>query len=212
MTQLRTAPGKFWILLPVLGCVLFIILYVIAALLYPGGHEANKNSTGYSWTKNYWCNLLNDTAINGQVNIAKPVAMIAMLILCISLSVFWLAFPALVQLRKYHRFIIQIAGIVSMLTAFLLLTDTDHDLAVNISSSLGFIAMIGTLVALYQLKWTMFFAFGIFNALLIGLNNYIYHISGDLTWLPIIQKFGFLFFLVWICCIGMKLYRREKIN
>jgi hypothetical protein len=88
LTQRTTKPGKFLILLPIIGCVLFIILYVVAGLLYPGGSGTDKTSVGYNWTKNYWCNLLNNTAINGQINIAKPVAMTAMVILCISLSFF----------------------------------------------------------------------------------------------------------------------------
>ena len=97
-----------------------------------------------------------------------------------------------------------------MATAFLLMTKIDHDLAINISSSLGLIALLGTLLALYQLKWKSLFVFGLFNILLIGLNNYFYHISGNLTYLPIVQKISFLSFLVWICCIEVKLYQRVK--
>jgi hypothetical protein len=199
---------SIWILIPVIGSIIFIALYIAAAILYPGGSQADNTTIGYSWTDNYWCNLLNDNAMNGQTNTAKPVAVAAMLILCISLSSFWILFPASVQLKKYHRLMIQIAGTVSMITAFLLLTNIDHDLAINVSSSSGLIAVLGTLTALYQLKWKTFFVFGLLNLLLIGLNNYIYHISGDLTYLPIVQKISFLSFLIWICCIEMKLYRR----
>ena len=212
MNQPTTRPGNFWILLPVIGCVLFIILYIVAALLYPGGSETDKTSVGYNWTENYWCNLLNRSAINGQINTAKPVAMTAMIILCISLSFFWIRFPILVHLKKYHRLIIQIGGTASMIAAFLLLTNIDHDLAVNFSSLLGFVAMLGVLVALYLLKWNKLFAFGLFNLLLIALNNYLYYIISDLTYLPIVQKLTFLSFLFWICCIAMKMYLRIKIK
>ena len=206
MNQRTTRPRNFWILLPVIGCVLFIILYIVAAFLYPGGSRTDKTSVGYNWTENYWCNLLNNTAINGQINTAKPIAMTAMIILCISLSFFWILFPILVQLKKYHRIVIQIGGIASMMAAFLLLTNIDHDLVVNFSSSLGFIAMLGVLAALYQLKWSKLFAFGLFNLLLIALNNYLYYIISDLTYLPIVQKLTFLSFLFWICFIEMKMF------
>ena len=209
MTTQTNRAKSIWILIPIFGSLLFIVLYITAAFLYPGGSLSDKTTVGYNWTKNYWCNLLNDKAINGQVNTAKPVAVVAMLILCTSVSVFWIIFPASVQLKKYHRLIIQIAGILSMVTAFLLLTNIDHDLSINISSSFGFIAMLGTLSALYQLKWIRLFVFGLFNLLLIGLNNYIYHMSGDLTYLAIVQKFTFLSFLLWICCIEMRLYKNK---
>jgi hypothetical protein len=194
-------------LVPVFGSILFIILYIIAALLYPGGSGTDKTAIGYSWTNNYWCNLLNDDAINGEPNTAKPVAIAGMFILGLALSVFWILFPSVTQLKKYHRLLIQISGTVGMITSFLLLTKIDHDIAINTSSAFGLIAMLGTMIALYQLKWKGLFAFGIFDLLLIALNNYLYH-TEQMTYLPLVQKFSFLSFLVWFCLIDLKLYRR----
>jgi len=198
---------SIWILIPLIGSFLFIILYIIAALLYPGGSGANKTAIGYSWTNNYWCNLLSEKAINGQINTARPVAVTAMFILGLSLSSFWIQFPTLIQLKRYYKLLIQLAGTVSMLTSFLLLTSIDHDLVVNTSSAFGLIAMIGTLIALYQLKWKWLFAIGFFDLLLIALNNYLYH-SNEMIYLPVVQKISFLSFLGWICFINIKLAAR----
>jgi len=198
---------SIWILAPFIGSFLFVIFYVNAALLYPGGSASDKSAIGYSWTDNYWCNLLSEKAINGQINTARPVAVTAMFILCLSLSSFWILFPALTQLKKYHRLLIQVAGTVCMLTSFLLLTRIDHDLAVNTSSAFGLIAVIGALIALYQLKWNGLFIFGLLNLMLVALNNYLYH-SNEMMYLPVVQKFSFLSFLVWFCLIDLKLYRK----
>ena len=200
---------RIWILTPIIGSFLFVILYVIAPLLYPGGSGTDKTSIGYSWTDNYWCNLLNENAINGQTNEARPVAIAAMLILGVTLSAFWILFPTVTQLKKFHRLLIQIAGIVSMVASFLLLTRIDHDIAINTSSAFGLIAMLGTMIALYQMKWKGLFALGLFDLLLIALNNYLYH-SEQIMYLPLVQKFSFLSFLVWFCLIDLKLYRRWK--
>jgi len=197
---------SIWILTPFIGSLLFIILYIIAALLYPGGSGTDKTAIGYSWTNNYWCNLLSEKAINGQTNTARLVAVTAMFILCLSLSTFWILFPALTHLKKYHRLLIQVAGTASMLTSFLLLTGIDHDLAINFSSAFGLIAMIGTLIALYQLKWKWLFAMGLFDLLLVALNNYLYH-SNEMMYLPIVQKFSFLSFLSWFSFISINLYQ-----
>jgi len=205
LTQSSASSKRIWILTPLIGNFLFIILYVIAAVFYPGGSNTDKTSTGYNLTENYWCNLLNEKAINGELNTAKPVAVIAMIILCISLSSFWILFPVVTQLKKSTGLLIQVAGIISMLTAFLLLTNVDHDIAVNTSSSFGFIAMAATIMALRQLKWNKLFLFGLFNILLILLNNYLYH-GGHMTYLPIVQKFSFLSFLIWFSLIDLKLY------
>jgi len=198
-------------LVSIFGCVLFIILYIIAALLYPGGSETDKTAIGYSWTNNYWCNLLHDDAINGEPNTAKPIAIAGMFILVLALSGFWILFPRYINTNKAYRLIIQICGVIGMISSFFLIADRNHDLVVNIASGFGFIAVIGVLVCLYQTKWFWLFGYGLFNIFLIFLNNYLYH-SGKMFYLPIVQKFSFLSFLVWICCIEMKLYRRNVIN
>ena len=218
MTAQSNRSKNSWILTPFIGSFLFVILYVIAAFLYPGGSGADKTAIGYNWTNNYWCNLLSEKAINGQANTARPVAVIAMFILCLSLSTFWILFPVVTQLKKYHKLLIQVAGTLCMLTSFLLLTGIDHDLAVNTSSAFGLIAMTGTLIALYQLKcpserpsragkWL--FVIGLFDLLLVALNNYLYH-SNEMTYLPIVQKFSFLSFLVWFSVISIALYQRSR--
>jgi hypothetical protein len=199
---------KSWILTPFIGSFLFVILYVLAAQRYPGGSGADKTSVGYNWTNNYWCNLLSEKAVNGQTNPARPVAITAMLVLCLALSTFWIMFPVTTQLKKYHKFLIQVAGMICMLTSFLLVTPIDHDIAVNTSSAFGLIAMIGTLIALYQLKWKWLFAIGLFDLMLVILNNYLYH-SNEMMYLPIVQKFSFLSFLAWISLISINLYYKS---
>ena len=200
-----TSSKRIWIILPIIGIFLFVIFYIIAAILYPGGSGENETAVGYNWTENYWCSLLSEKAINGQINTARPVAIIAMIILCISLSSFWLIFPALAQLKKNHSLLIQVGGLASMLTSFLLLTGIDHDVAINTSTSFGCVALIGTMIGLHQLKWNGFFAFGFFNILLIALNNYLYH-TEQFTYLPLVQKFSFLSFLTWFLLISLRLY------
>ena len=211
MTTQTNRSKNIWVLVSIFGCVLFIILYIIAALLYPGGSETDKTAIGYSWTNNYWCNLLHDDAINGEPNTAKPIAIAGMFILVLALSGFWILFPRYINTNKAYRLIIQICGVIGMISSFFLIADRNHDLVVNIASGFGFIAVIGVLVCLYQTKWFWLFGYGLFNIFLIFLNNYLYH-SGKMFYLPIVQKFSFLSFLVWICCIEMKLYRRNVIN
>ena len=209
MLTAQTGKSKaIWVLIPIFGSLLFIILYIIGAYLYPGGSETDNSSVGFSWTTNYWCNLLHENAINGQPNSAKPFAISGMLILGFALSTFWLVFPKHLITKKYFRLTIQVSGIAAMLSSLLLLTNVNHDLIVNIASSLGFIATLGTLVCLYQTKWYRLGIFGLLNILLVGLNNYLYNTEGMMIYLPVVQKISFLSFLVWICLIDLKLYRK----
>jgi hypothetical protein len=202
---------NFWVLTPLFGAFLFVFLYFVATLFYPGGSQADKKSIGFSRTDNYWCNLLNENAMNGEHNSAKPLALISMFILCLTLATFWYIFPQQIDFRKNNRLAIQISGIVSMAIGLLLFTDL-HDGIINITGLCAAIAIVGTFVGLHKLRWTGLFWLGIFNFLLIAANNILYYGNGLKLYLPVVQNITFLFFLLWICLIDINLYRKKTQN
>lgn len=197
-----------WVLIPTLGSLIFIVLYFVATLFYPGGSQIDHNSIGFSWVNNYWCNLLDEQAINGQKNAAQPVAISAMLVLCVTLIFFWLLFPSHINMSKLPTRVVQFSGILAMATSLLLPTSLDHDLITNSASIFGLIAVAGTFFGLCKAKWYGLFAFGCLNILLVALNNYVYYNNQFIVYLPIIQKISFVSFLVWICLINISIYRK----
>lgn len=196
--------------MPIFGTLIFVVLYVVATLLYPGGSQADKNSVGFSWANNYWCNLLNENAINGQGNPAKPVAMTGMFVLCLTLAFFWFLFPKHINLDQKLKLIIQISGTLAMTISFFLFTNINHDLVTNLASIFGLVATTVTFIGLYKTKWFGLLAFGLLNILLVGLNNYVYYTKGLIAYLPVIQKISFASFLIWVCCVDINLYREQK--
>lgn len=207
MTNLKAK--NIWLLTPVLGTLIFVLLYFFATLLYPGGSQVDKNSIGFSWVNNYWCNLLNETAINGQPNTSRSIALAGMFVLCLTLSFFWYYFPKQITMHKSLRQIIQVSGILAMIIAFLLFTKINHNLVTNAASTFGGLATIGTFIVLYKNKYHKLFQFGLFNILLVGLNNLCYYKYELITFLPVVQKISFVTFLVWICSISIQLYNRD---
>lgn len=210
MTNLKEK--NIWLLVPIFGTLIFVLLYFFAAYLYPGGSQVDKNSIGFSWTNNYWCNLLNDKAINGQVNPSKPIALFGMFVLCLTLALFWTIFPRQIIISKTLKRVIQVSGILAMIIAFLLFTQINHDLVTNAASSFGAIATMGTFIGLYKNKYHKLFQFGLFNILLVGLNNLCYYNKELIIFLPVVQKISFVSFLVWICSICIQLYNRDVKN
>jgi hypothetical protein len=198
---------KHLVLIPIFGSAVYVLLYIIATLYYPGGSQIDKNSIGFSWINNYWCNLLNDTAINGQPNPAKPIAIAGMLVLCITLAYFWWLFSNRMNLSKKWKYAVRISGTLSMFIAFFLFTDLDHDLVTNLASFFGMIATVGTFIGLYRSKWMILFLIGLLNILMVCLNNYVYYTKGLIIFLPLIQKLSFVAFLIWICWIDVQIFR-----
>ncbi|MEO5893040.1 MAG: hypothetical protein ABIQ31_22510 [Ferruginibacter sp.] len=202
----QSGKANIQVLVPLFGILLFAAIYLTAASLYPGGSQADTAAKGFSWLHNYWCNLLNEHAINGEPNTARPVAIAGMFILALSMSVFWFQFGRLTKLEKATQRLIRFSGIISMCTGFFLFTGYHHDAIINITGLLAAFAFAGTFAGLYKMRWRRLFWFGIFNLVLIALNNFIYYTGGLIAWLPIVQKITFFFFLTWICLIDIRLY------
>jgi hypothetical protein len=199
---------RILILTPVFGIVLFLILYVIATVFYPGGSQADMNATGFSWVNNYWCNLLNEVAMNGQLNSARPIALFAMGVLSCSLALFWIIFPSFTDFNIRSGLVMKVAGILTMVIGMFSFTQY-HDMVINLATFIGLIPMTFTFVGLYRAGWRKLYWGGLFILVLIVLNNILYYSEGLLHFLPVFQKFTFLYFLSWICLINTRIYDKE---
>ncbi len=199
---------NIWLLTPVFGTLVFVLLYIAATLLYPGGSQVDKNSTGFDWFNNYWCNLLNKYAINGQHNPARPVAITGLLVLCLALTTFWFLFSRHSHSGKVPGLIIRLFGTFAMIISLFLFTNMNHDLVTNLASGFGLIATVTVLIVLYKMKWYGLLIFGIFNLLLVSGNNYLYYHEELIVYLPVVQKVSFAAFLLWVCCITICLYKQ----
>lgn len=193
--------------MPVLGIILFIILYIIAAFYYPGGSDINKASSGFSWQHNYWCELMASTAQNGEKNTARPIALSAMAVLMITLIIFWNQVSDLFRYKKINDRVIRYSGSLSMLVVPFLLTGS-HDMVMNIAGLFGCVAIFTVLANLYSHRMMLLFWIGVLCLLLCGANNYVYYTTNYMRHLPVLQKITFVIFLAWFAALSVRLYRK----
>jgi hypothetical protein len=172
-------------------------LYVLATRYYPGGSQIDPHSVGFSWTDNYWCDLLDRRAVNGLRNHAQPLAIAAMGLLCISLVSFFWGIPGSLSAGQGWKYIIRLSGTAAMICGALMGT-FDHDLMTNIASLLGLVAVVGVLHLLWQAQWTVHVWAGLVILLLVGLNNLLYYTDSLRVYLPVVQKVTFLYVLTWV--------------
>ena len=198
------------LLLPVIGFCIFIVLYFIAAALYPGGSEVNRLAKGFSWKHNYWCDLLDTQAENGEPNTARTMAIIAMSLLSLSIALFWYFIPRLFSFNPLVKKIIQYTGILSMLILVFLQVDF-HDWVITISGLLGMIAITATLAGLYKNQSYHLFILGLLCVFLLILNNYIYYTKQWMYYLAIIQKVSFFLFLLWFSLLTIQLFQKNRL-
>ena len=194
------------LLLPIAGIVVFTVLYMIAAALYPGGSQQDPLAVGFSIKHNYWCNLVNEHSIDGNVNPGQPFALAGMIALALSLSTFWYVLPGLMSTGIIPAKLVKTAGILAMIPA-LLIGSPQHDTMMYFSALFGVLALSGTVIALYKAQWNKLFWVGILIVVTIVLNNILYHSADLIRYLPVVQKLSFGLFLSWICVISIKLYQ-----
>ncbi|WP_420322007.1 hypothetical protein [Flagellimonas sp.] len=135
-------------LLPLVGMGIFILLYAIAAINYPGGSWADPGQIGFSFWNNYLCDLLDTYTVSGVLNPARMYARLALLILCISLMLLWYRLPRLFNNKSRNLKIMQWAGVISF-GVTLLLGSESHDIITRIAGFIGVIALILLFINFY---------------------------------------------------------------
>lgn len=187
-----------------IGILLFLSLYYYASTLYPGGSQANLTSVGFDWMHNYWCNLLNEQAMNGQLNPARPIAITALFLLCLSLAAFFMQFANKLSTNRLWKMAIQRSGAIALFFTLLIFTQF-HDLMTTLASLFGSVTVIGIIWSIHKSKMSLFKWSGVLCILLMGLNNYIYYSEHWLAYLPFIQKITFVIVLAWVAGLNLKL-------
>ncbi len=196
---------------PTIGILIFVVIYIYSSTLYPGGSQADLNSVGFDWINNYWCNLMNEKGMNGQMNPASPFAISAMIILFISLMLFFIQFARKFATNRIWRITIQTFGTAAMIFAALIFTKY-HDLMTILSSVFGVVVVIGIILEIYKSKMIIFKLSGIVCIILLALNNYIYYSGQMIDYLPFIQKITFALVLIWVIGLNYQLTGKNVLH
>lgn len=202
-------PYHSYLLLPVLGMGLFVILYILSALNYPGGTWMDPTAPGFSFWHNYLCDLLDYKSLNGEINNGRHYARAALGVLCVSLIYLWVYLPHLFRRWGWNTRLMWFAGIMALLATMLLSSGT-HDVTVRIAGVLGTIALLSAFAEMSKQGYLGLARFG-FVCLFIFLGNYyIYETGNGLYSLPVIQKVTFSGFIGWFIWVDLTLYRSLK--
>jgi hypothetical protein len=203
----RPKGSLLWI--PGMGIVVFLVLYVIAALLYPGGSAVYPGHTGFDIRYNYLCDLLDEYALNGSLNTARSYARIGLFLLCSGLLLLWFYLPKLFDNKTANHFVMWICGILSLLIIFFM-ASKNHDLIVRLAGAFGVVAIITCSYALLRAQYFKSGWLGFTCLIVFLVNYYIYETGIHIRALPVIQKVTFLLCLTWLMGLNQLLY--SKIN
>lgn len=172
-----------------------LIFVVTAIYLYPGGSSLDHNQSGYSLLHNYWCDLLDATAYNGQKNHGRYFAMAAGILACLALYLVMAELGQFYGVNALQKRMAKVAAASSMVAASLLFSPW-HNIFVTL--------LIGSLLVYFWLMvvpvWSHTQVTGRFITLItfitLVMTAFIYYTKWCLTSLPWIQKISFLLLLI----------------
>jgi hypothetical protein len=175
-----------------------IIFLLIATFLYPGGSILDKNSIGFTWSKNFFSNLFLPKALNGTDNPSRIWAFIGMVFHSIGYGIFFMHTARKIP-HNHTELVLKSVGIANMVSTFLIATPL-HDLMVTISSTLTMLGLfyITVFILRTKLHWLKFFC--IASMLLFYLTLFLYG-AGDWGLLAVMQKVTFICFMFLVLAI-----------
>lgn len=204
-------PAPYILLIPFLGIVLFIGFYIVAAFTYPGGSAAYPGHVGFSFWDNYLCDLLDEYALNGEINGGRFYARLALTILSTSLLVLWFYLPKLFDKITLNIHIMWISGLVSLLIVFFLAAKT-HDEIIRFAGAFGVLAFILSSYELYKAGYYKICLLAIASLFIFLANYYIYETGIYIASLPSVQKVTFVICLSWFLSLNLRLFKKLKLT
>jgi hypothetical protein len=171
------------------GIIISIILLSIAMAIYPGGSMFDKNTTGFSFTKNFISNLFGSKALNGAHNPSRIWALLAMLILPFTYALFFSSMAKKIPNTKIAN-IVKYAGLANIFCTFLIVTAL-HDLMLNISITLFWSNIVFITAFIFKTRLWVFKILCIICVLIFYYSIFLWA-TNNWVLLPILQKINFI--------------------
>lgn len=217
--KILISTGCGWCILCFLIFSYFLVLTIKA---YPGGSFLDKQHVGYDFWANYWCDLFKTKAVNGQLNTARPTAMITFALFLAAVYPTWLFIVELVPKPVAITKIIAFCGPFSVVASMTIPATASlpriHGLALFIVGVTGITAFtLSTLLTLNRRINPVLNCMGVLSAITASMNLVAYgriHFGADETsLLPILQKISTFCFIGWaLNVISVTFSRRHQLS
>jgi hypothetical protein len=173
--------------LPLLGVIASLVPFTLAALRYPGG---------YDWTRQFVSTLFWPVTPMGAPNAARPLAVAAMFVFCLSVGVLFELVSRRATVRALGK-TLQTGGIGAAVYGFLAVTPL-HDLMVEIALGFFVVAMVAALRLAALEGRPALLAAGALCLSLLVVTAVMYY--GKVFWiaLPIAQKASMSSCIAWV--------------
>ena len=187
---------------------LYLLVFTIAALDYPGGSENVPNAVGYSFFHNFLCDAMNAVTHIGTPNPARSLAVKSHLILSATMIAFFFILPEIFNWKNRNTQLIRYVGMLTM-TVFIFMYTPLHDHIVTATGVLGTIALIPFFIEMrkYPDGWLKYLAYICFALSIIVF--FIFETKMGYYYLPFLQKITFAFDAAWVIWVSLIVSKKQ---
>lgn len=194
---------------PILGMALYLIVFTYTTTLYPGGSINEPMASSHSYFHNFLCDLMNPTAAHGVINPARPLAIVAHLILSFTMISFFYILPEIFEAENRNTKLMRGFGMFTM-TVFILMYTPYHDLIVTLTGVFGTIALVPFFIELYRyhgkrLKLLAYACYAMSIIVFISFQTKI-----GFYYLPFLQKITFVLDAIWVIWVSLIVLKKHK--
>ncbi len=180
-----------------IGIIIGTLLLILSTFYYPGGTSENVNAQGYDWANNYISNLLSPFAVNGEENMARPIAIFGASFLTSSFGIFFLNFSNRIKIKS-ASLVIKYLGIMATIFGFITVVPAMHDIMVALSSILTLLIFFYITVIVLKSKLTAMKIVSIVFLMTFYLGAFMYFSRFQLEYMPMMQKVIFVMKITWV--------------
>jgi len=196
---------------PIIGLIGFSLLFLMATSKYPGGSIHDMAAKQYSYFHNFICDLMSLNLPEGAVNDARPIAVIAHLMLSFAMISFFYILPEIFVRQNANTRFIRGVGMLSMLVFTFMFTDY-HDLVVLIFSPLTVLALVPFFIELlkYDHKPLKYLAYTCLCLSILVFLSYVTKIG--IYYAPMLQKITFVFDSIWVIWVSVLVATKRRLS
>lgn len=196
---------------PIFGLGLYVIVFIVAAVDYPGGSFNYPNANGYSFSHNFLCDAMNPITEGGVKNNARFTAIISHLILSFTMIAFFYILPKIFDVKNRNTKLTAYFGMAAM-TVFILMATPYHDLIVTLTGIFGTIAIIPFFIELRHFKNKGYKRLAYFCYALSIIVFLSFETKIGFYYLPLLQKMTFGFDALWVIWTCLIVIKKKKID
>ena len=187
---------------PIIGLIGFLFFFFIATTLYPGGSVNEIASEGYSYFHNFICDLMSLHLTEGETNDARPIAIVAHMMLSFAMISFFYILPEIFTDQNWRTRSVRGIGMVTM-TIFIFMFTEYHDLVVTLTGILGSLALLPFFLELINYDNKNLKALAYICFILSVLVFVSYETKIGFYYTPVLQKITFVFDSIWVVWVSL---------